>query len=293
MKGRTTCPKCEHTFVLDAPSHVTKHSVTCPKCGHNFNINPSKTSRIVDQDEDYSWEECGEPRKTVLSALKERTNKPMIAGTLLIVAFVLGASWGGSFVFADSLLKDSMRQTTITGITGSINGTVTDQNNTPLLGVNITVETMNMSTTTNENGSYSLTKIPLGIHRLNLTKEGYRTQIYEILISPFQTTTYNMKMTSVGNQSEYPAENHTIDQLWSKIRTSLFFCSAVFIVFAIFALVGAVYAIKRKQYPVAIIGSIFGILSFGFLIGSICSIIALVLLIISKEEFEHGESKEL
>lgn len=293
MKGRTTCPKCEHTFVLDAPSHVTKYSVTCPKCGHNFNINPSKTSRVVDQDEDYSWEECGEPRKTVLSSLKERTNKPMIAGTLLIVAFVLGASWGGSFVFADTFLKTSMRQTTISSITGSINGVVTDQNNTPLPGVNITIERMNISTITNENGSYSLTKLPLGIHQLNLTKEGYRTQRYETFISPFQTITFDMEMVYVGNQSEYPAENHTIDQLWNKIRPSLSFCSMVFIVFAIFALIGAVYAIKRKHYHVAILGSIFGILSVGFLIGSICSIIALILLVISKEEFKHGESREL
>jgi uncharacterized membrane protein YjjP (DUF1212 family) len=99
-----------------------------------------------------------------------------------------------------------------------------------------------------------------------------------------------MEFVGIGNEG--PANNHSIAELWNRIRSTLHFCSAIFAVFSIFALLGGLYAIKRKNFGIVIIGSIFGILSFGFIFGSICSIIALILLIVSKEEFGNGDAKE-
>ncbi|EMR73958.1 Carboxypeptidase regulatory-like domain protein [Thermoplasmatales archaeon SCGC AB-539-N05] len=292
MKGRTVCPKCKHAFILDVLNHVVKYDAVCPKCGYKFNINPSKTSKSHNGCEVYSWEECGEPRKTILSALKEKTNKPTIAGVLLITAFILGVSWAGVFGFGESILKSSMDQAGVSGILGGVSGNVTDENNTLLSDVLIEVSGTNISTVTDQNGSYSLTNVSIGIQQLNITKEGYKPQIYEILVSPFPIMPFNMEMEFVGIGNEGPANNHSISELWNKIRSTLYFCSVIFAVFSIFALLGGLYAIKRKNFGIVIIGSIFGILSFGFIFGSVCSIIALILLIISKEEFGNGDAKE-
>ena len=66
MKGRTTCPKCTHEFVLDAPKGYKKHRVVCPKCKHKFTIQPPLDD--LKKDNDCLWQEYGEPRKTILSS---------------------------------------------------------------------------------------------------------------------------------------------------------------------------------------------------------------------------------
>ena len=61
-------------------------------------------------------------------------------------------------------------------------------------------------------------------------------------------------------------------------------------IFSVFALLGAFTTWKRKNFDVSVAGSLIGLFSFGFfLIGSILSIIAFVLIIKSKEEFDDGK----
>ena len=65
MKGRTICPKCKNDFVLDLPQDEKDHEVVCPKCNHKYKIQAKCTGPYSDKE--CSWEEHGEPRKTVLS----------------------------------------------------------------------------------------------------------------------------------------------------------------------------------------------------------------------------------
>ena len=88
MKGRTICPKCKKEFVMEVPDYSEKHMVTCPHCTHSFVI-----KRVCEQNQEKDecgWEEHGEPRKTILSSLKKKTNRPMIASFLLLTIGVLG-----------------------------------------------------------------------------------------------------------------------------------------------------------------------------------------------------------
>ncbi|MFW6121831.1 MAG: hypothetical protein ACOC80_13180 [Petrotogales bacterium] len=82
MKGKTSCPKCKHEFVMDVPDNSEKHMIECPKCNHFFAIKPAH--------KDEGWEEYGEPRKTILSSIKKKTSKPTIASFLLLATGVLG-----------------------------------------------------------------------------------------------------------------------------------------------------------------------------------------------------------
>ena len=87
MKGKTTCPQCKYKFVMDVPDESDTHTIKCPQCNHSFII---KRSCHEESDADCGWEEYGEPRKTILSSIKNNTNKPIIASFLLLANGVLG-----------------------------------------------------------------------------------------------------------------------------------------------------------------------------------------------------------
>jgi hypothetical protein len=64
-------------------------------------------------------------------------------------------------------------------------------------------------------------------------------------------------------------------------------CGAIFIIFGLLALLGGVFSMMRKKWGLALVGSIFALLSFGMGgIGSLLGLIALILVAISKSEFE-------
>ena len=66
----------------------------------------------------------------------------------------------------------------------------------------------------------------------------------------------------------------------------LMICGVIGLIFAIFALIGGIVAFQKKYWGVALAGSILGLLSLGwFFLGSIFSLIALVLIAISRNEF--------
>ena len=71
----------------------------------------------------------------------------------------------------------------------------------------------------------------------------------------------------------------------------MYACAVLLGIFSIFALLGGVYTIKRKRFSIGIVGACLGILSCGLLIiGPILSIIALILIISSKDEYESRKS---
>jgi len=87
MKGRTNCPKCNHEFILDIPDDKEKYRTTCPNCNYKFTI--KKSIKCEDTEDECIWEEHGEPRKTILSSMKPRTDKPMISSFILTIVFII------------------------------------------------------------------------------------------------------------------------------------------------------------------------------------------------------------
>ncbi|PJB22201.1 MAG: hypothetical protein CO114_01350 [Euryarchaeota archaeon CG_4_9_14_3_um_filter_38_12] len=59
----------------------------------------------------------------------------------------------------------------------------------------------------------------------------------------------------------------------------------VIVVLSVFTMLGGVFALKRKHFGTAVIGAIMGIPALGFFIGALLSIISLILLITSRDEF--------
>lgn len=63
-------------------------------------------------------------------------------------------------------------------------------------------------------------------------------------------------------------------------------CAVIGLIFSIIALLGGLMAIQRKNWAFALIGSILGLFTIGpFLISSILSLIALILIMVSRNDF--------
>jgi len=273
MKGRTACPKCKHEFVLDVPKGRKKHEVVCPKCNNKFTI--QTTSSDLKSKEVCSWEEHGEPRKTILSSIKPKTNKPMIATVLLIAVFAIGIS---TAAVADIFIESSMGMLSGAGMKGTVELSVTDLSNNSLENVVITID--GISGITDEKGLYSVENVSLGIQRVELSLSGYKTYTYDILVLPLITSCNEIKME--GGTGEKQVSFNSVG------------CSIILAIFSAFALLGAVTSWKRRHLDVAVAGSVIGIFSFGFfLIGSILSIIAFIIIMMSREEFENGKKGKI
>jgi hypothetical protein len=180
MKGRTVCPQCKHSFIVNVPEKSEKYKITCKNCKNVFTINCTPNGACTYEGQ---WEEHGEPRKTVLSAIKPQTNKPFIASFLLLAVGVLGF--------------------------------------------------------------------------LNVFFE-------------------------LNNQTFIPFITWIFDYI-THVEFAL-----LIVIGAIFAIIGSLTTIKRRYFQLSIACSIIGIFSIGFFVGSILAIAALILLILARDEFEHG-----
>jgi DNA-directed RNA polymerase subunit RPC12/RpoP len=275
MKGRTSCPKCKHEFVLGLPDDNNKHEISCPNCKSKFVIQAKCADN--EKGEECSWEEHGEPRKTILSKLKPKTNKPIMAIILLVIVFAIGLT---TAIFSDVFIASTMDVASDLGLTGSIEIYVIDyESNNSIEGINITIN--DITGETDDKGVYSVENVELGILTVKLSGSNYKTQTYEILITPFLNSDSTIMMEK---------GNGTVD----KVNFDTVGCFIILTIFSIFSLVGVIACLKRQHIDVAVASSFLAIFSFGFFFfGSILSIIALVLIIRSKEEFENGKKGKI
>ena len=269
VKGRTKCPKCNKEFVLDLPKGDKTHKITCPKCKHEYTVKAKCDTKLSDKE--CSWEEHGEPRKTVLSSLRPESKRPFIAVILLICVFSIGIT---TAVFADAFITSTTDTASFLGLNGSINAQVTNQTNASLEDMTISV---NGEVLEYNNGTYRLENAKPGLKTIELAKNGYKTVEKEILVMPVLSTEIGVLMEK-GTES------------LDKIYFDTIGCTTILLIFSVFALVAMISCLKRQHLDLAIGGSFLAIFSFGFFfIGSILSIVAFILIMLSRDEFENGK----
>jgi len=69
------------------------------------------------------------------------------------------------------------------------------------------------------------------------------------------------------------------------LESILYVCGALIAIFSIFAILGGIMALQRKMWALALVGSILGIFSWGYFISSILCLIGMILIAVSKNEF--------
>lgn len=274
LKGRTTCPNCSKDFILDLPKDDKKHRVVCPNCKHKyFVVQKCDDKNLKDE---CLWEEHGEPRKTVLSSIKPKTNRPSIAAILLICVFLIGLA---TAVYSETFIETSLDVTSSLGLSGTVEIYITNQSNVSLTNVSITLN--NEKIEHKNDGYYYKSKVEPGLHIIELKKENYTIQEIEILVTPFFNSNIDIQMEEgTGNIKE--------------IKYDTIGCSIIIAIFSAFALFAILSCLRRQHVDVALASSFFGIFSFGFfLIGSILSFIALIIIFISRDEFQDGSKGKI
>ncbi|WP_455392987.1 carboxypeptidase-like regulatory domain-containing protein [[Eubacterium] cellulosolvens] len=235
---------------------------------------------------------------------KQRSSKPSIAGGLLIIAGIL-ALIGSMFMIGGSAFIGNMDEGMEfwgAGDTGDLSGQITYLNGTPAENVTISIVGEDLSTQTDNEGNYVIYNVPTGNQEIKVEKEGYNTIIYKTYIEPsdsnWESNDKNGRRFDTGNTEDFTIS--TGDQVLERgsyppfgmIGGFMIICGIVILIFAIITLVGGYYAIKRQRFSLAIAGAILGIFT---VVGTLFAIIALFILIISRDEFrahEH-ESEEM
>jgi DNA-directed RNA polymerase subunit RPC12/RpoP len=269
IKGRTKCTKCKHEFVLDVSDNDKKLEAVCPSCNNKFTIQAADSSS---ESEDGDWEEHGESRKTILSSAKPKTNKPKIAAVILICVFVIGLS---TSVFSEAFVESSMYALSSLGMKGTVEIHVKNNLNESIENISVEIEDFGSVKKTG-NESYVAHNVQLGIKDLKINAPGYENITQEILVTPLFTSYQDITMKKgVGNE---PIFFDTVG------------FSFIFVVFSIFSLIAAIACFKRVHFDTAAVCCILSIFSLGFfLIGLILGVIAFIIILKSKEEFDNGK----
>jgi hypothetical protein len=227
---------------------------------------------------------------------KDRSSKPTIAGALLILTAILGIV--GSIFMVGAGMMFSTADTEgfdfwgMTENDGDVLGQVTYLNGTGVEGATVTIIDEDMSVQTDEDGYYIIYDVPSGNQELKVEKDEYNTYIKKIFVSPRNTNMDPNSNNDGSHENEHNFEltdgSETIERgeypPWGLISGFIIVCAFLVVIFSVIALIGGIFAIKRKKFGLAVAGSILGIFT---IIGAIFSIIALFILIISRKEFRR------
>ena len=286
MKGRITCPACGQQFIKETTQQTPTLSVHCPHCNHHFVVkipsqqaNDKEQCMMDDDSVDCTWEEYGEPRKTILSSTKRRTDKPKIAAFLLFIVVIMGL---GSAVIPDTFIDGSLDLLAVAGVSSQITIEILNQTGVPQEGYKI-IGPSGLNATTNASGILISNHLPVGEYRIRIYSSSENASMEhmqtDVLVFPFNLASY-----------EFIVDTSTTPVSLEKTNTSLTWCSGILIILSIIVLIGVISSWRRQYSDVALVGALVGIFTLGFyLLGVLLSIIALILIYKSKEEFEDGK----
>jgi hypothetical protein len=249
----------------------------------------TKTRSEVTSDPTSSKLKKEKPLSFVFSNLKEAyrwdnlntlNEKPKTAaqwaGILLSIVFILGILSGIAYGIK---WNNQESQWTSDGLS-SVHGTIIDDNGNGLEGVKI--EADDKKTYTNAQGKYFLYDLIGDEVEIMFTMEGYGNLNVWINIRSEGTNILEVELEEGGVTKNVDLRKD-VSEPWPPNYT----LSPIFIVASIVALMGSSAALLQQNFRMAVIGCLCGVISYGFLIGSILSVVALSLILIDREKFDR------
>lgn len=211
-----------------------------------------------------------------ISNLNEKPKTPaQWAGILLSIVFVLGILSGIAYGIK---WNNQDSQWNNEGLS-SVHGTIIDTNGDAIEGAK--VEANNKKAYSNPQGKYYLYDLVGDEIQITFSMEGYGDVIIWINIRSEGTNILNIELLE-GNIQNYDYRKN-IAEPWPPNYA----LAPIFMISAMITLMGSSAALLQQNFKTAIAGCLFGIISYGFLIGSILSVIALSLLLVDRESFER------
>ena len=251
------------------------------------------------QQQPYGQPQYGYDNQYYAPPKRKKTDKPRIAGGLLVVAGVFSLIMacmmiaGGAYISGGGTFDFGGGPVDISGVVLAADGT-------PIQNATLSIEGTHIIVTTDATGHYQMLGVPSGSQQLTIEKPGYNTLVHNIFImgrmghSDFDSDTIiirddtelNFSMTLGSSIYTYGDPDDAFGL--KEFGPIIIAVGAVFLVFSIIEILGGIYALRTKRYSIAILGAILGIFSIGFGIGTILAIIALIVLMLANEDFKRN-----
>lgn len=215
--------------------------------------------------------------------------KLQIAGILLVFVFI----W-----CVVSALVISMYEIHMLALTefeddgkGDVAGFITDENGISLENVTVVIHGTEHFTRTNLDGYYSIEDVKEGDYEIEASLSGYGTVIKRVSIDAHIPALVDFVLEEGG--FEKTASERYGSNL-SALR-HLNYATAIFIlIYGSLALIGGILAFFQRYSWIAIVGAVSGtvagVLSIGIIIGSVLSIIGLIIIIRNQDDFVASET---
>ena len=202
-------------------------------------------------------------------------SRAQLAGLLLLAVAVLGllAATASAVKWSsyDSPWDDEA--------TASLHGSVIDVDGNPLEDVRVAAS--GQQTFTDGEGRYFLHNLTAGELKVTFFSPAYRTHDVWIDLRPAGTNLLNAELTEGDGHDVEDQRSHVL-RPWPPTQA----LAAVMAVMSLLALLGSAAALLERHFRLALFGAVAGILSWGFLLGSLFSLAALLLLLGDRERFE-------
>jgi hypothetical protein len=172
---------------------------------------------------------------------------------------------------------------------GVVTGRVLDENDEPLQGAKVQLVGWDVEqyegnvTYSDQAGNYEFSDIPIGLYNLTAVAENYYiNKSLNLTVEHNGTATANYKLDYISSPRKVTAD-----------LTVIYYCLLIFFIIAIIALLGGISAYRRKRYGLAFAAAVLGVIPAVLIStelficgGAIVSVIALLLLVLAKNEFE-------
>jgi hypothetical protein len=181
----------------------------------------------------------------------------------------------------------------VLGKLGTIMGVVKNTKGKPVKNAKVILENDKnkdpiSTTVTIRNGTFAFIDVPIGLYNIEVIRQNHSiSRAKNITINNgSQTVELEMELTNLGFR-----------EIIEDDLSSAYTCTIILVLFAIITLAGAISALQRKRYGVAFFGSLLGMLPvllpirLDICLASIFSLIGLVLLVFSREEFKFKSVK--
>jgi hypothetical protein len=216
---------------------------------------------------------------------RRSSSRTTIAGILLILAAIFGIVMAVGFIFISSIYDEGGYLEPDGVIEGEV---VLPGNETDASNILVLLESVHRdeSDYTDSDGLFRFTDLEIGKYTVVINHSGYKTHYYEVNIEgPGEVKEITIELQE--GQGEVREEAEGQESMWNQ---NLFLvCGVMTIVFSLITFMGGVFAIKQTNYWLALLGSVTGIFAIGVGLGFIFSLIALIMLLLARNDFKHDE----
>ena len=165
-----------------------------------------------------------------------------------------------------------------------VQGVIQTDDGNPLENVEITLNGQNWTWTSNEQGRFYIYDVEGGIREITFNLENYeeQTQKIELEVGRINVVNAILEEGNCSSDCEYIDKTFEVD---NPAEISLVL-SVIIILFSVVTVYGSIAALRKSDFSMALIGSIAGVLSYGFMLGSILSIVAMLMIFSDRDAFE-------